>query len=253
MTTELATAGPAAPTSRRDRARAQTLAEIKAAARAELVARGPGGIQLRAVARQVGLTAPALYRYYPGLDELVQALTADLMWELVARLEQARDAEPTGDPFTRMLVVAREFRTWAVAHPPEFALVFASPPAEWGRQPGTECEEAGSRFGNVFAELFLAMWTAAPFTIPELDELAAGVEPTLLPYWTWLTNEVSPGIPMGAVVKFLEGWVRIYGSVALETFGHLSWAMPDGQPMFEQTLMGLAELGGRPAGYTPPA
>ena len=250
MSTDLSAARPG---SRRDRARAQTLAEINAAARAELVAHGPGGIQLRAVARNVGLTAPALYRYYPGLDELVQGLTAELLWELVGILERARDAEPTGDPFARMLAVARAFRGWAVTHPPEFALTFASPPAEWGKSPSTECEEAGSRFGNVFATLFITMWATAPFPIPDLDELAQGVEPTLLPYWTWLTNEVSPGIPMGAVVRFLEGWVRIYGSVALETFGHLSWAMPDGAPMFEQTLMALAEMVGRPEADTPPA
>jgi AcrR family transcriptional regulator len=243
--------GPAA--SRRDRARARTLAEIKAAARAELVAHGPGGIQLRAVARQVGLTAPALYRYYPGLDELVQDLTADLMWELVGRMEAARDAEPTGNPFTRMLVVAREFRRWAVSHPPEFGLVFASPPATWGTQERTPCQEAGDQFGNVFATLFLQMWRAAPFSVPEVDHLAPGLEPTLAPYWTWLTHELAPGIPMGAVVRFLEGWVRIYGSVALETFGHLQWSMSDGEPLFEQTLMGLAELVGRPDGYLPPA
>ena len=246
-----APAAAPAPT-RRDRARRQTLAEIRAAARAELVAHGPGGIQLRAVARQVGLTAPALYRYYPGLDELVQDLTAGLLDELIGQLEQARDAEPTGDPFVRMLAVARAFRRWAIAHPSEFGLTFASPPAEWGRAPSTACEEAGSRFGNVFAELFLRMWATAPFDVPEVDDLAPGVEPVLLPYWTWLTDEVAPGIPMPAVVRFLEGWVRIYGSIALETFGHLSWAMPDGAPMFEQTLIGLAEMVGRPEAYAPP-
>jgi AcrR family transcriptional regulator len=246
-------AAPAATPSRRDRARTQTLAEIKAAARTELVTNGPGGIQLRAVARQVGLTAPALYRYYPGLDDLVQDLTADLLLELVSQLEQARDDEPTGDPFVRMLEVARAFRGWAIAHPAEFGLTFASPPAEWGRAPGTACEQAGSRFGNVFAQLFLQMWATAPFDIPDLADLAPGVEPVLRPYWTWLTSEVAPGIPMPAVVRFLEGWTRIYGSIALETFGHLSWAMPDGAPMFEQTLIGLAEMVGRPDAYSPPS
>jgi hypothetical protein len=151
-----------------------------------------------------------------------------------------------------MLAVAREFRRWAVAHPSEFGLTFASPPAEWGRAPGTACEEAGSRFGNVFAELFIQMWNSAPFEVPKLSALAPGVEPVLLPYWTWLTSEVAPGIPMAAVVRFLEGWIRIYGSIALETFGHLSWAMPDGAPMFEQTLIGLAEMVGRPQAYAPP-
>ena len=66
-------APPSAPT-RRERLREQTRAEIKSAARAQLVTHGPRGIQLRAIARDVGLTAPALYRYFPSLEELLSLI-----------------------------------------------------------------------------------------------------------------------------------------------------------------------------------
>ena len=56
---------------RSQRRRAATRAEIKAAAREQLVKGGPGSVSLRAVARDMGLTAPALYRYYPALDSLI--------------------------------------------------------------------------------------------------------------------------------------------------------------------------------------
>jgi hypothetical protein len=59
-------------------------------------------------------------------------------------------------------------------------------------------------------------------------------------------------MPLGAVVVFLEGWVRIYGCVAMETFGHLRWAMPDTGPMFEQVMRSLADLVGAPDAYEPP-
>jgi hypothetical protein len=60
-------------------------------------------------------------------------------------------------------------------------------------------------------------------------------------------------MPVGAVVIFLEGWVRIFGSVAMEAFGHLSWALQDGEPMFEQVMRSLAELVHRPDAYRPPS
>ncbi|HUV48875.1 MAG TPA: helix-turn-helix domain-containing protein, partial [Actinomycetes bacterium] len=93
-------APPSAPT-RRERLREQTRAEIKHAARAQLVTHGPRGIQLRAIARDVGLTAPALYRYFPSLEELTEAVTVDLFDELCDAMESSADL--VTDPFARML------------------------------------------------------------------------------------------------------------------------------------------------------
>ena len=49
---------------RRERLRAETEREIRQAARALLVERGRDAVTLRAIARELGITAPALYRYY---------------------------------------------------------------------------------------------------------------------------------------------------------------------------------------------
>jgi AcrR family transcriptional regulator len=252
----MSTVTPAAG-SRRARLREQTREEIKAAARGQLVAHGPSGIQLRAVARDVGLTAPALYRYFPGLDELVLALTVDLYDELIERMERDRSSQADGtaspDAYQEMLALSRAFRGWAVDHPAEFALLFATPPAGFAQVPDNACQEASGRFGTLFASAFLRMWDQHPFPVDEPDRFAPGLAEGLRPYWQWLTEALAPDIPMGAVVVFLEGWVRIYGIVAMEVFGHLTWAVPDGGPMFEETLRGLARSVGRPDAYLPPA
>ena len=78
--------------SRRDRQRADTVRDIKDAARQVLVDQGPDGLALRAVARSVGMTAPGLYRYFDSREDLVEHVVADLYDELVAVLEEARDA-----------------------------------------------------------------------------------------------------------------------------------------------------------------
>ena len=54
--------------SRRERARAATFGEIKRTARRVLVRSGPDGLALRAVAREMGMTAPALYRYFDNRE-----------------------------------------------------------------------------------------------------------------------------------------------------------------------------------------
>ena len=49
-------------------------------------------------------------------------------------------------------------------------------------------------------------------------------------------------LPLGAGLTFLRCWVRLYGMVSLEVFGHLHFALEDAAPMFEITLAELAKL-----------
>ena len=79
---------------RRERLRTATVAEIKDLARRLLVTGGPTAISLRAIAREMGMTAPAIYRYFPSLDALVVELTEDLYDELRESIEAARDGCP---------------------------------------------------------------------------------------------------------------------------------------------------------------
>ena len=46
------------------------------------------------------------------------------------------------------------------------------------------------------------------------------------------------------MLTFLRCWVRLYGMVSLEVFGHLGFALDDAAPMFEITLSELAGLVG---------
>ena len=43
-------------------------------------------------------------------------------------------------------------------------------------------------------------------------------------------------LPPGAVKVFLECWVRLYGLVCMEVFGHLKFAVDDAEPMFDRRL-----------------
>ena len=182
---------------RRDRLRAQTMQEIKAAARRELVAHGPGGIQLRAVAREVGLTAPALYRYFPSLDELVEALTVDLYGELCDQLEAARDAAPS-DPFT-CAAHAGSVVSPLGGRPPAGVRADVRDAADGVGAAAQQRLRGGQQpVRQRVRQAFLQIWDGrARSTVPGDEELAPGIEGVLRPYWTWLTDTLAPGIPIG--------------------------------------------------------
>jgi len=227
--------------SRRERLRTATLGEIKDVARRLLVTEGPAGISLRAIAREMGMTAPALYRYYPNLGELIGGLCADLYDEASVALEHARDTCGSTDPGDRLRAVSREFRRWSVAHPAEFGLMFGSPlpglPAD-KLHPQTPVDEAGNRFAGIFLGLFVEVWQRAPFETPPADELPAALRSQLEGYM----NATGLHLPAGAAQLFLSCWIRLYGLVAMEVFGHLNFALSDVEPMFEAELASAAKL-----------
>ena len=82
----------AVPPTRRDRLRAATIEEIIATARRLLVTSGPEAVSLRAIAREMGMTAPGLYRYFGSHEELVRHVIAGIFTELAQDIHQAIEA-----------------------------------------------------------------------------------------------------------------------------------------------------------------
>lgn len=225
-----ATAGP----TRRERARDATTAEIKATARALLVADGPDALTIRAIARTMGLTPAALYRYFAGHEELVTAMCGDVLDEITATLEIARDTVALDDPLGRLMVICRAFRTWSLAHPREFQLTFASmidkPTVAAGTPDGDGRDSIA--FGGVFLGVFAEIWAHQPFRVPTDAELP----PALLEQLIEFSARTGDRLPKGVLVAYLSGWVRLYGAVTIEVFGHLGFALADPEPMFEAML-----------------
>ncbi len=231
---------------RRTRTRDATSAEIKATARARLVAAGPAALTLRAIARDMGLTAPALYRYFGSHEDLVGAVCADVLEELTAALSTGRDTVPLGDPLGRLGATCRAFRTWALGHREEFQLVFASagagptmpPTMPPTISPGSvDGDRKGDlSFGVVFLGLFAEIWHQQPFAVRDITDLP----PDLVAQLQRFSAYVGDVLPLGVLAAFLSGWVRLYGAVTVEVFGHLGFALGDPEPMFELMLADMA-------------
>jgi AcrR family transcriptional regulator len=239
---------------RRERARADTLREIKETARSVLVEHGVDGLALRAVARQMGMTAPALYRYFASREDLVEHVVADLYDELTETLERVRDAAEPGTPGHRLLVVSRAFRTWAVTHPAEFGLLFGSAGMgvlpedahDYGERPS---QLASARFGAVFAALVAQIYLERGFPVPADEDIDPDLQVQLQ---EWCTK-LPVALPLGVMHVFLSCWIRLYGLVCMEIFGHLRFALHDAAPMFEAELRALGGVLGVADEYRPPS
>jgi len=212
---------------RRARLRTATSAEIKDTGRRLLVTGGPAAVSLRAIAREMGMTAPAIYRYFASLDALVLAIVTDLFEELRAAVEATAAAHADAPPLDRVAHMARGFRRWSLAHPAEFALMFGSP-MPGVTPPCSPASEAGARFGETFFTVLGEHLAQHP-----LPAAPDAVDPGLFrPY----LETFGDRFPLPVVYLFVASWTRLYGMVAMEVFGHLQWAMTDIEPLFEREL-----------------
>jgi AcrR family transcriptional regulator len=230
--------------SRRDRLRAATTQEIIQTARRLLVEEGAEAVSLRAIAREMGMTAPALYRYYDSHETLLKYVIADIFTELNDDLVAAIDvaAKASGGDLTQQVIAACwAFRRWSLGHQREFGMLFGSP------LPGVNIEhdeitsEGGGKFGNTFFALVLQLWHSRPFPVPSDSEIAPGLRDQLVRYREGV-GELADGLPLGLLLTFLRCWTRLYGIVSLEVFGHLGFALDDAAPMFEIMLEETAPL-----------
>ena len=151
-------------TTQRDLRRADTLQRIVESARRLVTEHGE--MSLRSVARELGMTAPALYRYAANHEELVRIVAMAIDADMSARLSAAADRQPADDPAARLVAATVEFRRWALENREEFSLVFTNVDVECldEVQPAASC-------GTTFAGLFLEVWEKYRFPIPDLDDL----------------------------------------------------------------------------------
>lgn len=235
--------------SRRDRVRAETTVEIKQTARKILIEQGHEAVTLRAIARDMGMTAPALYRYFGSHEDLLLNVCGDIFGELADEIEAAihAAAEAGGDITAKVAAACRAFRHWALHHRPEFALLFGTPIPGVDVEKDDIAEECARRFAGTFFALFLELWQRRPFPVLPPEKIDPGLRDQLARYQEGLGTD----LPLGALLAFLRCWVRLYGIVSMEVFGHLHFALDDAEPVFEVTLAEMARDLNLP--YPPPA
>lgn len=209
----------------RAEAHAATSARIVAAARSLLVHHGE--VTLRAVARELGMTAPALYRYASSHEELVRIVAMAIDADMSARLTAAADRQPADDPAARLIAATVEFRRWALENREEFSLVFTNVDVECldEVQPAASC-------GTTFAGLFLEVWDKYRFPIPDLDDLDPHLAEILRSPDGPAAAKGLPDDMRGLFWLLQRGWVTLYGTVALEVYRHVDARLVDQAVLF---------------------
>jgi AcrR family transcriptional regulator len=227
-------------TTTRERLRAETLEEIKAAARARLAVDG-ANLSLRAVARDVGLVSSAVYRYFPSRDALLTALIIDSYNEMGEAVEGAEAAQPREDLHARFLAVAHGVRDWALSAPSEYALIYGSP------VPGYEAPQdtvaPAARVITVLAGLFTDGLRDGTLSDPG-DPISQAFAKDLAEF---TSQPPFVGVPPALMARGVAAWSAVYGLVSFELFGAYG-PLRDPGALFDHQVLAIARnLGLEPA------
>lgn len=244
---------------RRERLRAELIDDIKTTALEHLQAHGADGLSLRAVARDVGLSAPGMYRYFDSRDDLLTSLIADSYNDLADHVLHAADADAalpdTGHgtprvpdraardapPAARFQAAARAYRAWSLAHPNEFGLLFGTPIPGYAAPEGGVTVAAVRRMSIALLRPLVEAHLVGRLHIP--DGFAEGaVTSRLESLRADIAALAEAGVPPALPGFLLAVWSRIHGFVSLEVFHQFAFAFgDDAGPLFEAELAALVD------------
>jgi AcrR family transcriptional regulator len=122
---------------------------IVAAARRQVEAHGFEAVSLRALARDLKVTAPALYDHINSKSDLLGLVAAEGFEELVSSFSTIHATRPDA----RLRDRARGYVAFAVEHPELFRLMFQYRPVEIAIDVDNELDAASRAFEASFADI----------------------------------------------------------------------------------------------------
>ncbi len=226
--------------------RTDMTAQIKAVARQQMAEHGTAGLSLRAIARELGITAPAIYNYFSRLEDLITALIVDAFTDLAEAMEVAEAAEPADRPYDKILALCLAYRVWAMAYPTEFQLIGGNPIPGYQAPEAITIPLARRPFLGLF-RWFIRAHASGELTIPAEygtvpPAMAAGVSA-----WRQMSGIAVADPLMGLL---MSGWARIYGLTALEMYHHLQPLVGDPAALYRYEMIAfLGQLGLTPTNH----
>jgi AcrR family transcriptional regulator len=196
------------PRGQGERLRADTIAAL-----ARLVADDermrPVSVSLRELAREAGVTAPAIYRHFPSVNEVAWAVALDGFARLLAAMDEA--AGTGGSGADRLIAQAQAYVGFAADHRGHFRLMFLVEPTLFG----------------VSAD-------AAP---PALE---------LIERWRRAASGLrDDGVAVGDVdAAAMYLWTAVHGRIALSPLINSVWEMGDVRRFVELMVREMVAVGG---------
>jgi AcrR family transcriptional regulator len=188
---------------------------IKETAWKQIAEFGAPALSLRAIGRELKITAPAIYNYFPDRDALVTALIIDAFtsfgdWQL-----EGRDSVPETNLPGRMSAIGLAYRDWAHTFPQRYQLIFGTPiPGYEG--PIDKIFSSSARSLSALVSVVEGLRVAGKLNVDSFPKVKPEYK---VSFDAWKTYGGNADILSLSVAMLI--WARVHGIVSLEIQGNL--------------------------------
>lgn len=208
---------------------------IKETAWNQIAREGAAALSLRAIARELKITAPAIYNYFPDRDALVTTLIIDAFtsfgdWQL-----EARDTVPEEDLSGRMSAIGLAYRDWAHRFPQRYQLIFGTPiPGYEG--PLEKILPSSARSLSALVSVVEGLRVAGKLNIDAFPKVKSDYKVSFEAWKTYGGNADILSLSVAMVI-----WARVHGIVSLEIQGNLPPFGPKGDALYRYELQSISQ------------
>lgn len=188
---------------------------IKETAWKQIAEYGAPALSLRAIARDLKITAPAIYNYFPDRDALVTALIIDAYKSFGDSQLAARDAIPAGKVVARLKAIGVAYRTWAHSYPQRYQLIFGTPIPGY-EAPLMEVLPSAARSLSALVSVVEQLRLTGKLAVRVFPQVKGEYKAS---FETW--KKYGGDVDMLSMSVAMVIWSRVHGIVSLEIANNL--------------------------------
>ena len=206
---------------------------IKETAWKQIAETGAATLSLRSIARELDITAPAIYNYHPDRDALVTALIVDAYTSLGESQQAVIDALPTDDQKAHLSALGLAYREWAITYPQRYLLIFGTPIPNYVAPENITMPAAACAIVPLTNTL-QALYSKKKLKLERLSPLTPELESMLEAWKNYGGNADVEALYLTAVI-----WSRVHGLVMLEIGHHIPPVITDFGELFRREIKNI--------------
>jgi AcrR family transcriptional regulator len=206
---------------------------IKEVAWKQIAEHGAPALSLRAIARELKITAPAIYNYFPDRDALVTALIVDAFtsfgdWQL-----EARDSVSKGDLASQLNAIGLAYRNWAHTYPQRYQLIFGTPIPGY-KGPIEKILPSSARSLSALVSVVEGLRVSGKLNVDSFPKVKSDYKYSFEMWKTYGGNADLLSLSVAMLI-----WSRVHGIVSLEIQGNLPPFGPRGDALYRYELQSI--------------
>ena len=209
--------------------------QIKETAWKQIAEFGAPALSLRAIARELKITAPAIYNYFADRDALVTALIVDAYKSFGDSQLEARDAVPANNVLGRLKAIGIAYRIWARTYPQRYQLIFGTPIPGY-EAPLLEVLPSAARSLSALVSVIEALRATGKLNVKSFPTVKKEYK---VSFETW--RKYGGDVDMLSMSIAMLIWSRVHGIVSLEIAGNLPPFGASGDDLYMYEMASIAK------------